>query len=176
MNYLILVNGPIAAGKTTVATQLQRGLPGSSLAECDAIKRMIEPNASSEWRREVALSSTAFLIGQLLRVGRNVIAETHIRRPEQASKFACVARDFGAQVMSYLLNPPLDVCIERAAERVTPGIAYQIDDEMVRHYYEGAGGSPYDASFDTSTTSTEDITSRIISDVTATMDKYARVT
>lgn len=135
--HIVVIRGPIGAGKTSTMLALRGMLPGSSLVETDLIKRMIEPSSSSDWRRNVALRTGVFLAEQLLSEKRSVVVEIHAHDLQQREVFRELAQRATAQFVSVLLCPPLEVCLRRARERQVPDISYDIDDAMVQRHYEG---------------------------------------
>lgn len=169
MKELIIIRGPIGAGKTSVVRSLCQLLPNSSGIECDAIKRMIDPHESSEWRRDIAIRSGVFLAGQLLRINRTAVAEIHANRPDQLAQFRCIGRDHNVEARTYLLKPPLDICLERVRGRFVPDISYAIDDSMVREHYGGILFEPGEREFDSSAASPELIASEIAEELTVTI-------
>jgi predicted kinase len=159
---LIVIRGPIAAGKSSVSRALHnRMADNASLVETDAIKRMIDPTRSSEWRRNVAHASAAFIIDQLLAVPRTGIIEAHTKYPEQLERLAVIAKHHDAPLVKVLLTAPLEVCQTRAADRPTPGLSYSIDQEMVADYYCNTEPRPGDLVFDTTTQSPDEISAHI---------------
>lgn len=94
---LYIVRGPIGAGKTSVTNALYQRMPDhASVVEVDGLKRMLDPTASSVWRRDIANSSAAYIIDQLLRLPRSAIVETHTKYPEEVERFSQIATTIGA--------------------------------------------------------------------------------
>lgn len=125
-------------------------IPNSSAVEVDAVKRMIDPSSSSEWRRNIAREASAFLAGQLLGAGRSVVTETHTRWPVEKELFHKVARAIPDVVFSsVLVVAPRNVCLARAQQRFVPGIAYPIDQAMVDAYYVNLESLPEELVVDT---------------------------
>ena len=68
-NSLYIIRGPIGVGKTSVTQSLhQRIADRASLVEVDGIKRMLDPTTSSDWRRNIANSTAAFILDQLFEI------------------------------------------------------------------------------------------------------------
>lgn len=156
MPYLIVLRGPIGAGKTSLLHSLAKQLPHSSVIEVDALKRMLDPYASSDWRRETAFEAALFMAKRALATGRNIIAETHSKQPEQQQHFSELARHTpGSIYKSVLVTAPLNVCKERSQARYVPGIQYAIDDQMVESYYAGLDPLPEEVVIDTSKVSSQ---------------------
>lgn len=132
---LILIRGPIGAGKSSVVSALRKSLKAASAIDFDELKRQIDNTASSDWRREVALDTALYLCERLMKKKRLIIADIHSSHREQLDGFINLARQNGYKATSFLLNPPIATCIERAANRTVPGITYRIDKAMVEEYW-----------------------------------------
>ncbi len=151
MQHLVVLRGPIGAGKTSLMQEVSRQLPDCSAIEIDALKRIADPNKSSPWRRNVALETGAFMTRKLLETGRSVVTEAHARWGEQTELFREVSRQLsGVAFSSFLVYAPYDVCLERATARDVPDIAYAIDEAMISSYYVNLDPLPGETVVDTS--------------------------
>lgn len=160
---LYIVRGPISVGKSSVSQALRAYMPDSiSVVETDLIKRMIDPTGSSNWRRNVANNSAAFIVEQLLQVPRSAVVETHTKYREEVDRLAVVAMRNEAELINVLLTAPLEVCQARAATRVASDITYKIDDQMVADYYCNLDPRSEDLVFDTTYMSPQEIADNII--------------
>ncbi len=140
---LIVIRGPIGVGKTSVSKALRDTMPDrASCVKPDALKLMIDPNNSSDWRRQVANDTAGFLTGQLLEVPRTAIVEAHTKYPEEIERYAKIANSHRVPLVNVLLTAPIDVCMERANGRDMTGIGYPIDEEMIRDYYQNLTALP----------------------------------
>lgn len=136
MPNLIVLRGPVGAGKTSIMRALTEKIPDCSAVEIDALKRMIDPTGSSVWRREAALTAALSLTKALLERGRAVVTETHARWPEQTSQFYDLAHEVADVALTgVLVKAPYEVCLDRAKQRSVPGISYPINEAMVASYY-----------------------------------------
>lgn len=150
MPNLIVLRGPIGAGKTSIMQEVCNRLPNWSSIEIDALKRMVDPHASSEWRRKVSLAGGLAMAEQLLQHGRSVITEAHSRWPEQSDRFQALAAKLATVTFkSFLVVAPLEVCLQRAAQRTVPGIDYGIDEPMVTAYHTNLDPLPNEPVIDT---------------------------
>lgn len=137
MPHLIVLRGPIGAGKSSIMKEVHDLLPGSSVVEIDTIKRMIDPTGSSARRRRTALNTSVYLTRSLLEHGRSVITETHTRWQDQALRFKTLAATMADVVFtSFLVTTPYSVCNDREKRRYVPDItSHRIDEPMVNSYY-----------------------------------------
>lgn len=160
---LIVIRGPIGVGKSSLARNIREQMPERvSYVETDAIKRMLDPSASSEWRRNIAHDSAAFIIEQILNVPRSGVIEMHTKYPSEIERLGTIAQRAGATLQNVLLLAPLEVCKERAAERDVPDINYAIDDSMITNYYCNLEPLPGDMVFDTTQQTTKSIADAVI--------------
>ena len=147
---LYIVRGPIGVGKTSVIQALLKQMPDhASVIEVDGIKRMLDPTASSEWRRKIAHASASFIIDKLLKMPRSAIVETDTKYPEEVEQLVTVADNLDLPTVSVLLTAPLQICLARAATREVNGISYDIDAAMVENSYCNLEPRPEDFVFDT---------------------------
>lgn len=166
---LIVIRGPIGAGKSSVSQATHDLIADhASIVETDAIKRMIDPNESSDWRRDIAHSSAAFIVEQVLKVPRTGIVEVHTKYPRELDRLADIAQRCGAPMLNILLTAPLEICKERAASRQTPELGYAIDHTMVEDYYRHTEPRPSDLVFDTAAMLPNQIAASIIENLAAT--------
>lgn len=152
MPNLVILRGPIGAGKTSIMHRVRDELPEFCAVELDALKRMLDPQMSSSWRRNAALAGGIAMSADLLESDRSVITETHSRWPEQAERLERVASEIGdVSVHRFLVTAPFETCLKRAVQREIPGISYAIDATMVREYYANLEPEPGETVIDTST-------------------------
>jgi|GEM_PF-3714296 len=148
---MVVLRGPIGAGKTSLMQEVSRQLPNCSAVEIDALKRMADPEASSAWRRDVALETGAFMTQKLLENGRSVVTETHARWREQTERFRNISQRLsGVAFSSFLVYAPYDICLERITKRSIPDITYAIDEAMISSYYVNLDPLSDEAAIDTS--------------------------
>lgn len=163
---LIVIRGPIGVGKSSVSKATHELIADrASIVETDAIKRMLDPNESSDWRRDVAHASAAYIVEQLLKIPRTGIIEVHTKYPRELDRLADVAQRSGAPLLNVLLAAPLEVCQKRAASRQTPELGYAIDRQMVENYYCNTEPRPSDMVFDTTAMLPGEIAADIISNL-----------
>ncbi len=159
---LIVVRGPIGVGKSSVAEALrQKASNPASTIEPDAIKRMLDPNESSEWRRRIAYDTSVFITERLLDVHRTAIVEMHTKYQNELKRYRLIAERYRVPLVNVLLIAPLETCQERAAQRTVPGITYAIDNEMVKNYYCNLEPLEGDLVFDTSAHNSEQIADQV---------------
>lgn len=164
---LLAVRGPICAGKSSVVAALEKYWPNSvSRVDIDVFKHQIDRTASSEWRREIALKSASFLIDQLMDRDRTIISDIHSSRADQYEAYRSLAAKKSYPFHSFLLFPPLEVCLARNQKRQIPQVTYAISETAIRQYWNDTYHIAGEPEFDTSTSSPDEIAAEIFELVT----------
>jgi uridine kinase len=74
---IIIIRGPICAGKTTTINLLKDKFVNASYIDFDAFKRAIDWTQPSPWRTELAFKSALNLAEELMKRNRNILADIH---------------------------------------------------------------------------------------------------
>ncbi|MBS3094838.1 AAA family ATPase [Candidatus Pacearchaeota archaeon] len=162
MKRLILIRGPICAGKSTTARALLENLEESSLVDQDSIKRAIDYRMSSDWRDKIAFDTTLYLANLLMKEKRDIIADIHSSIHGQYESYKKLASKNNYNLFSFLLYPPLEVCQQRSRIREIPDIKYKITDEDVERYWKNPHKVLGETVFDSSVIKTEGIVKIIL--------------
>ncbi|HVO86464.1 MAG TPA: AAA family ATPase [Candidatus Binatia bacterium] len=163
----IAVRGPICAGKSSVIDELETYWPDTvSRVDIDVFKHQIDKTRSTEWRRDIALKSACFLVDELMDIDRTIISDIHSSRPEQYDAYAHLARANSYPFYSFLLYPPLQVCLARNKERIIPQVSYKISDLAIEQYWRDTYHIPGEEVFDTSVQEPSEIAATIFDKVT----------
>ncbi len=162
MNRLILIRGPICAGKSITASFLQNILKDCSLVDQDSLKRSIDKTQASEWRSNIAFDTTLYLARLLMERNRDIIADIHSSKPNQYNAYKKLALENDYKLFSFLLYPPLDVCLKRNLVREIPDVQYKITEEDIVKYWKNLFKIDNEFIFDTSTMNVEDIVKKIL--------------
>ncbi len=162
MKKLILIRGPICAGKSTTVKLLSELIDDCSVIDQDSIKRSIDGKKVSEWRDKIAFQTTLYLADQLMKKERTIIADIHSSKGYQYDEYKKLTGNNDYELFSFLLYPPLEVCLERNARRKIPDVAYQITDEEIKQYWENPSYVPEEHKFDTAKVSAGDIVNTIV--------------
>lgn len=159
---LIIIRGPVGAGKTSVVEEIRRQAEHVSLVDFDVFKRQIDNSHSSDWRREMALKTALFMTQQLMAKNRVIAVDIHASRIDQLNAYISLAKENNYTITSFLLYPPLDTCLQRARERDVPDINYPIDDAMVTSYWNETIFINNEKIFDNPSLSPQEITREIL--------------
>lgn len=150
MSNLVLIRGPICAGKSTILNLLQDLTQKCSTVRQDGIKRAIGKNKSSPWRNKIAFETTLYLTELLIKERRNIVADIHSSRLNQYRKYKKIASKYGYNFFSFLLYPPLKTCIKRNYQREIPGVNYVITEKEIKDYWQDSIFIKGEPIFDTS--------------------------
>ncbi|WP_454294037.1 AAA family ATPase [Salana multivorans] len=155
---LVLVIGPIASGKSTVARLLGARLREAgervAVVGLDEIAEMALPTLPG-W--DVASGVFASVVGQWLGTALDVVVAEGPGNPDEVGQ-VLAAVPAGVHVVSIVLTSELDVALARAQADPTRGIS-QNPDFLGRMYQEWAADRPLltaDLTIDTGTTTLED--------------------
>lgn len=165
MSRIILIRGPICAGKSTTVESLRNSLEKCSLIDQDYLKRAIDNKGRSDWRSRIALDTSLYLARLLMREGRDIIAEIHSSVPKQYDEYEKLAKENDYTLFSFLLYPPLEVCLQRNKDRVVSDMWYKLSDEEIKEYWENIYKIEGETTFDTSVISVKAITEKIVNTV-----------
>jgi len=159
MKRLILVRGSICAGKSTTSRLVRRALRDSSHVDFDVFKMLIDDEKSSEWRRDLAIKIGFSLASELMKLGRTIIVETHSRK-YYYKRLERLAKANGYKLTSFLLEPPLEVCLDRNRAKMRD--KYKISDNKIKRSWRETFYVPGEIKFDTSKSSPQKIANKII--------------
>ena len=135
MKKIILIRGPICSGKSAVAGLLFKKNNNSSLIDEDILKRTIERTKTPKWRSGLAFETALFLAEKLMRRKRTIIADIHSSKKDRYVGYKKLADKYNYTLHSFLLYPPLNVCIERNKLRDIPDVAYKISRKNIEKYW-----------------------------------------
>lgn len=173
-NKIVIIRGPVGAGKTSVVTELRALMKDASIVDFDSFKRQIDNKASSDWRRTLALQTAGFLADKLMESGRDIIIDIHSSSREQLDLYYALANRHNYSLASYLLFPPLEICKSRAKTRIVNDILYEIDDEMIEKYWHETFFVDSEVKFSDPDLAPSDIASRIFHSITTDSAKVTK--
>lgn len=112
----VIIRGPSAVGKSTIAGLLHKKIPNSACVDIDVFKHMIS-EVSSQNRTEIAHAVAFCFTQELIERKYNIILE-EIFRDEHYGKFLELLDGAGYSVTSIFLKAPLPTLVERDAGRI----------------------------------------------------------
>lgn len=159
---LILIRGPICSGKSTTVRFLAEKIGNCSIIDQDCLKRAIDGDHSSSWRDKIAFDTTIFMVSQIMKKGRIIIADIHSSVKRQYECYKKLAKENDYQLYSFLLYPPLEVCLSRNRTRLIPDVKYKITPGEIEKYWSKVYQVKNEICFDTSNLSVSNVSEKII--------------
>ncbi len=172
---LVIIRGAVGAGKTSVVDSLRDRLGDVSIIDFDAFKRQIDNTKSSAWRREIAVDTALYLCERIMQKRRDVVVDIHSSQINLYEKYVKLAEQHGYEVLSFMLHPPLEVCIQRAKARFVPDITYKIDATMIKAYWNDAVFIENEIVFRDAALSADQIADKVINTVFSNVTQKARL-
>ncbi len=163
--YLIVIRGPICAGKSSVVKELKKILPDSSHVAADALKRSIDWRKATKWRSQLAFKTACFLTTELMKLERNIITDIHASKINEYEYYQQLADTNGYQFFSFLINAPLEICLARNKSRDIPDVDYMISDQEITDYWQAAVNIENEPSFNSSKSSAAEIAAQIMAKI-----------
>ncbi len=165
MSDLILIRGPICAGKSTVVKELRRLLPEASAIDFDAFKLQLDNQQSSDWRRQAALRVALFMAFEVAARGRTMLVDIPSSKVELLKVYQQLAEEVGYRFKTFLLLPPLQTCLERNQHRPIPEACYRLEPALIESFWNETVFVPNELVFDTSIQSAKDVAGAIVKEV-----------
>lgn len=119
-NFLVIIDGPMGSGKTTVGKILHSKLKRTAVISSDKIKFFISDFERGE--RDNAI--TGFVLQQMCREyakqGINIVLPQGFWKKEYVDPYIQIAKENNLKLFIYQLEAPRDVLVERIKNRPTP--------------------------------------------------------
>lgn len=166
--FLIIVDGPMGAGKSTVVKALHRKMPSSALIMLDFVRRIISDfDLDNEKHHRIASEMLNIMIKKYLKEGYNVIIEKAITTEEDLKIFKKITNG-KSKILIYRIEAPLEARIKRVKERKIPSHLKKGSTlERINrnnHYYDKLKCEHTDRIFDSTKLSSRQIINVILKD------------
>ncbi|MBN2181724.1 MAG: AAA family ATPase [Sedimentisphaerales bacterium] len=116
--YILILSGPAASGKSSVATSLWKELPDRpAYIDVDSLKNMIWQAPSNDHNLDLASKNALSLVRNFLADHHSVILDKAFGRYSFVMPFIQEAKRWNCVVHYFKLTAPLDVLIHRNRER-----------------------------------------------------------
>ena len=164
--FMIILEGPMGAGKTTISNILHQKLPRTALLGMDKIKWILSDFKKSEdytLMNKVMLSMGKTFLEQ----GCNLIIDQAFWKREYVQPYIDLTNEYKIDLHFYQLEAPIEILKERAWNRPnTPGKPI-VTKERIEENMKKWQGNRYDfgKTLDTTKFTSEDIVQLIIKDL-----------
>lgn len=112
----IIIRGPAAVGKTTIAQALKEVLPEYVLLSIDMFRHMISKE-STAFRRTIARNVGEYFLKQVTENGLPVILE-EVFHDDYHERLVSILKDKGYRILGIFINAPKDVLLSRNRNRL----------------------------------------------------------
>jgi hypothetical protein len=142
---IILINGPINAGKTTVGRQLAAMLPQAAHVEVDSLREFVAFLPLAE-AIPVSLENAAAVTRNLIRRGFHVVL-TYPLGPEDYAYLQEQFSDLGTAVHAFTLSPSLAIALsDRGNRAISDHERRRIREQYADNLHQPSFGSTIDNS------------------------------
>jgi predicted kinase len=138
---VVVVTGPPASGKSSIARELAEALPAPLLAK-DPVKEALFDalgTGDAEWSKRLGIATYAVLFPMLeqeVRAGRSCVIEANFDHNEASAQLAAIQLRHPFRALQIVCTAPRDVLIDRFESRSGSRHPGHIDDERLEDVIE----------------------------------------
>lgn len=118
--FLLLIDGPMGGGKSTVADLLKKSLVGAVFTGLDRLKWSIAGFNRTPEENKLAAHLVESIARTALEDGASVCVEQGFMRAEYMEPYIKMAHGLGVELLVYQIEAPREALIERLTSRKTP--------------------------------------------------------
>jgi predicted kinase len=147
---VVVVTGPPASGKSTIADAIARGLPAPLLAKDPIKEALFDALGAGDpaWSRRLGIATYGILYLQLeqeLRAGRSCVLEANFDHDEASSELRALQQRAPFRALQIVCTASRDVLLERFVARSDSRHPGHIDDERLDDVVESIDGGRWRA-------------------------------
>jgi predicted kinase len=121
--FMIIIEGPMGSGKTTVGKLLHPQLPRTAMLGIDRIKFFLSDFERGERDNTISDAVVREMCKEYIRRGINILIPQGFWKKEYIEPYLKLAEESGLQTFVYQLTAPREVLLERIHARPKPELA-----------------------------------------------------
>lgn len=118
--FIIIIDGPMGAGKTTVAKILHLKLDQTALLIWDEMKWLVNGLENTPEDKNLITEIRFDIAKRFLSSGINVIVEGGFSKKERLDLYLKLAKEQNLNLLGYYFSAPEEILLERALDRPKP--------------------------------------------------------
>jgi predicted kinase len=165
---MIIIDGPMGSGKTTIATLLNKKLKRTAHVGIDRIKFFVSDFKRDHDDNQMTLSVLLKMIDEYIKNGINILIAQGLYKKEHLDPYVKIAKKKNLRLFMYQLDAPNDVLLERIIKRPKPAEARtKVSKINIMNNLKGwsENRQKFEKVFDTSKISEEKIVKEILKDI-----------
>ncbi len=166
-SFMILIEGPMGSGKTTIGRLLHKELPRTAILSTDAIKFFISDFERGERDNAIATAVLIAMCKEYVKHGINILLPQGFWKKEYMEPYIAFAKENNMEVFIYQLEASRETLLERIANRPTPAGRTPVPQERILKNLQTWEDNKFEAGkvFNTEKLTTEDIVKAILEDL-----------
>ena len=170
---MIIIDGPMGSGKTTIGRLLHKELPRTAILSTDAIKFFISDFERCERDKAITTAVLFAMCKEYAKQGINVLLPQGFWKKEYIDPYIAFAKEHDLALFIYQLEAPRDVLLQRIANRPTPAGRTPPPQERIMNNLQTWDEHKFAAGtvFNTEEMSAEQVAQHILEDIRNASDK-----
>ncbi len=121
--FLIIIDGPMGSGKTTIGNFIHKQLPRTAKLSTDAIKWFISDFERGEGDNAITAAVLIQVCKEYIKQGINILLPQGFWKKEYIEPYIKLAEENNLKLFIYQLDGPKDILLERIKNRPKPELA-----------------------------------------------------
>lgn len=166
--FLIIIDGPMGSGKTTIGTLVHKKLKRTALVGTDRIKWFVSDFKRGPEDNKMTAEVLFVMCEEYIKQGINILIPQGFWKKEYLDEYIDLAKKNNLELFVYQLETPKEILLKRLAERPMPALATsRVPKARILKNLKTWEENRYDLGrvFDTSKQSAEQITKEILKEV-----------
>jgi len=165
--FMILIDGPMGSGKTTIGRLLHKELPRTAILSTDSIKFFISDFERGERDNAIAAAVLMQMCKEYVKHGINILLPQGFWKKEYMDPYISLAKEHNLEVFMYQLEASRDVLLERIAARPIPAGRTPVPQERILKNLQTWEDNKFEAGkvFNTEEFAAEEIVQLILKDI-----------